>query len=293
VTSPVALAGGMRAARPSKLLIGVMLLFSFYALIPVLYLVIASTKTENELFTTFGFALPDRIVLLENLKLLFSYSNGIYLTWFLNTLWYSTLSATGATILSAAAGYGLAHFHFRGREAIFKLILTGVIVPQTAIVIPIFLIMSKLGIVDTPAAVILPSLVFPLGVYLIRVFSEQSIPPELLEASRIDGSGELRTFVRIALPLMTGGLATVFLLSFAETWNNLFLPLVVLTSESRLTLTVGLVDWYGVAMGSTANGAPLFSLVITGALVSVLPVLGSFVVLYRFWQSGVTVGAVK
>jgi multiple sugar transport system permease protein len=270
-----------------------MLLTAVYALLPIFYLLVSATKTEAELFTSFGLWFADGSHFFSNLRLLFTNDHSIFLVWFGNTIWYSSLSAAGATLLAAAAGYAFALLPFRGKEFVFKLVLVGVIVPQTAIVIPIFLIMAKLRIVDTPAAVILPSLVFPLGVYLMRIYATQSIPREMLEAARLDGAGELRIFAQIASRPMAAGIATVFLLSFVESWNNFFLPLVVLTQQSNFTLTVGLANWYFAAMGATASGVPLVSLVIVGALVSVLPILLSFIFLHRFWQSGATSGAIK
>jgi multiple sugar transport system permease protein len=105
-------------------------------------------------------------------------------------------------------------------------------VPQTALVIPIYLLLSKIGLIDTPLAVILPSLVSPFGVYLMRVYAEQSVPDDLLNAARLDGAGELRIFWSVALHVLMPGFVTVLLLSFVATWNNYFLPLVVLSTPS-------------------------------------------------------------
>ena len=162
----------------------------------------------------------------------------------------------------------------------------------TALVIPIFLLMTRAGIVDTPAAVILPSMIFPLGVYLMRIYVEDGVPRELLEAARVDGAGELRIFLSIACRLMTPGFVTVLLLSFVSAWNNYFLPQVVLTSPEKLSLTVGLSSLYLLA-NNTATGEPLFSVVIVGAFLSVLPIVLAFLLLQRYWQAGVTAGAVK
>jgi multiple sugar transport system permease protein len=147
-------------------------------------------------------------------------------------------------------------------------------------------------LIDTPLAVILPSLVFPLGVYLARVYAEQAVPDELLDAARIDGSGEARIFARVALPIMQPAFVTILLLSFVVTWNNYFLPLVVLSSPKWFPVTVGLAVWFQQASAGS-GGQALFTLVITGALVSVLPVVLLFVSLQRYWRGDLSVGAVK
>jgi multiple sugar transport system permease protein len=165
-------------------------------------------------------------------------------------------------------------------------------VPRTALVIPVFLLLSNIGLVDTPLAVILPSLVFPLGVYLMRVYVEQSVPDDLLDAARIDGAGEIRIFASVVFRIIAPAFVTVLLLSFVQTWNNYFLPLVVLSTPRLFPLTVGLASWYQQA--SAGSGAQaLFSLVMTGALVSIIPVTIAFLFLQRFWQDGLTTGGVK
>jgi multiple sugar transport system permease protein len=262
-----------------------------YAIAPICYLFIAATKTENDLFTTFGFWFA-KMNLVENIGMVFRYHDGIFLRWLFNSFWYSAASALSATALSAMAGYALAMFRFPLKETMFRAVLCAVAVPQTALVIPIFLLMTRAGIVDTPAAVILPSMIFPLGVYLMRIYVEDGVPRELLEAARVDGAGELRIFLSIACRLMTPGFVTVLLLSFVSAWNNYFLPQVVLTSPEKLSLTVGLSSLYLLA-NNTATGEPLFSVVIVGAFLSVLPIVLAFLLLQRYWQAGVTAGAVK
>jgi multiple sugar transport system permease protein len=152
--------------------------------------------------------------------------------------------------------------------------------------------LSKIGLIDTPLAVVLPSLVSPFGVYLMRVYAEQSVPDDLLNAARVDGAGELRIFWSVALRVLMPGFVTVLLLSFVATWNNYFLPLVVLSTPELYPLSVGLVSWNELA---TAGGGaqPLYPLVITGALVSVIPIMIVFLFLQRFWQGGLTFGSLK
>lgn len=270
----------------------VLVLFLVYTLFPIYYLVIASTKSNADLFSSFGLWFASENNLLENLRELISYEGGLYGRWLWNSTYYATVAALTATLVATAAGYALAKFDFPGRRAIFAIILGAIMVPNTALVIPIFLMLSGIGLVDTPWAVILPSMVFPLGVYLMRVYAEQAIPDELLDAARVDGAGEFRIFASIAMRLLAPGFVTVLLLSFTAVWNNYFLPLVVLTSSDQFPLTVGLANWYQLAsVGS--GGQALFSLVITGTLVGVIPVALTFLLLQRYWQGGLSSGSLK
>jgi multiple sugar transport system permease protein len=198
----------------------------------------------------------------------------------------------GAAFLATLAGYALAKFEFPGRRVVFAIILGSIMVPQTALVIPIYLLLSKGHLINTPLAVILPSLVSPFGVYLMRVYAENSVPDELLNAARVDGAGELRIFRKVALRILAPGFATVLLFTFVATWNNYFLPLVVLSDPKFYPLTVGLASWN--AQASANGGAQvLYTLVITGALVAIIPIIAAFLFLQRYWRSGLTFGSAR
>jgi multiple sugar transport system permease protein len=201
-------------------------------------------------------------------------------------------SAVGASFVATIAGYSFAKFRFRGRTLLFAVILGSIMVPPTALVIPTYLLLSKVELVNTPLAVILPSLISPFGVYLMRVYAEQSVPDALLDAARVDGAGEFRIFWSVALRVLAPGFVTVLLLSFVTTWNNYFLPLVVLNDPSLYPLTVGLVSWNDLASGG-GGAQNLYPLVITGALVSIVPIIAAFLFLQRFWQGGLTFGSLK
>jgi multiple sugar transport system permease protein len=267
-------------------------IFLIYAFLPLFYLIVSATKDNSGLFGTFGLWFSSSFHLFSNLKQLFTFDGGIYLAWLWNTAYYSITSAFGATFLATIAGYTFAKFHFPGRISLFALILGSIMIPQTALVIPTYLLLSSVGLVNTPLAVILPSLVFPFGVYLMRVYAEQSIPDDLLDAARVDGAGEVRIFFRIALRILAPGFVTVLLFSFVVTWNNYFLPLVVLNDPALYPLTVGLASWNDQA--SAGGGAQaVFPLVITGALVGILPIIVVFLFLQRFWQGGLTFGSLR
>jgi multiple sugar transport system permease protein len=280
--------------RRSRVMLTLLLsLFLAYSLAPLLYLVLSSTKTNGDLFTTFGFGFGTEFNLWQNLSDLFSRDNGIFLRWMINSLLYATVSGVGAALLSTAAGYAFAKFKFRGRSLTFGLVLGAVFVPQTALVVPIFLLLAITGLSNNPLGVILPLMISPIGVYLMRVYIEQGVDDELLDAARIDGAGEFVIFRTIVLRLVAPGMVTVALLSFVGAWNNYFLPLIVLRSQEYQPITVGLATWYQLAQQGGGGGQVLFSIVITGALVSIIPVIVVFLLLQRFWQGGLTAGAIK
>jgi len=274
--------------------INTILLFIFliYSFLPLFYLIVSSTKSNAELFSSFGLWFTSAFHLFSNLREVFTHDDGIYLNWLWNTAYYSVVSAVGATFVATIAGYAFAKFRFRGRTPLFALILGSIMIPQTALAIPLYLLLSKVALVNTPLAFILPSLVFPFGVYLMRVYAEQSIPDELLDAARVDGAGEFRIFFRVALRILAPGFVTVLLFSFVFTWNNYFLPLIVLNDPTLYTITVGLAAWNSQA--SAGGGAQaLFPLIITGSLVGIVPIIVAFLFLQRFWQGGLTFGSLK
>jgi multiple sugar transport system permease protein len=264
-------------------------LFVLYFLVPFFWLVVSSTKTAGDLFGTFGLWFAPTFNLGGNLSQLFSYNNSIYVRWLLNTLLYAGVGALLGTFLSAMAGYALAKYVFKGRHLIFSLVLGAILVPGTALALPLYLLMSKVNLTNTYWAVLLPSIVSPFGVYLSRIYAASSVPDELLEAARIDGASEFRTFT-IALYLMIPALVTILLFQFVAIWNNYFLPLVMLSDQKLFPITVGLQTW-----NVTTGGANkfLYTLIIAGALVSSIPLLAGCVLLQRFWRGGLGAGSVK
>jgi multiple sugar transport system permease protein len=268
-----------------------MLAFLVYFLMPLFWLLVASTKSLDDLFGSFGLWFSG-FNLFDNISETFSKDNGVYWDWLRNTLVYSLVSAVGAALLAAAAGYGFAKFDFRAKNLMFWFVLGSVMVPTTALAIPTYLMFSKLGFTNNPLSVILPSLVSPFGIYLMRIYAEAAVPSDLIEAARIDGAGELRIFRQIAFRLLAPGFVTVLLFTFVATWNNYFLPLVMLSEPRWYPLTVGLQQWNTQATaGGGATAA--FNVVITGSLLSIVPLILAFTFLQRFWQSGLGSGGVK
>jgi multiple sugar transport system permease protein len=299
VSTPVPLSGGSRTegalSRPrgpgAKLSYVVLTLMFAYFLLPFWWILIASTKSNDALFSSPALWFGDN-GLIDNLRQLFAFGDGIYLRWMLNSAFYAAVGGVGATAVSALAGYAFAKLRFPGRNLLFNVLLGLIMVPATALVLPTYLLLSRAGLVDSVWAVILPTLLNPFGVYLFRVYATDMVPDEMLEAARIDGAGEFRVFRSVALPVMRPALVTVLLFSIVATWNNFFLPLVMLSNERLYPLTVGLRNWYETAT-INSGASVLFNLVIVGSLLAIIPLIVAFLLLQRYWQGGLTVGSIK
>src|SRR5699024_4291346 len=262
-----------------------------YSLLPLAWLVINATKTQQGLRNSFGLWFASDFVLWDNITRALAYEDGAFVRWFLNTLLYVVAGAGGATLIATLGGYGLAKFTFPGKSAIFAVIIGAVAVPGTALAVPTFLLFSTVELTNTPLSVIIPALVAPFGLYLMWVYSSDAVPAELLDSARIDGAGELRTFRSVSLPLLGPGIVTVLLFTTVANWNNYFLPLTMLRAPAWCPLTVGRNSWNSQA--SIAGGEAIFDLVITGSLLMILPIIVSFLFLQRYWQSGLAAGSVK
>ncbi|MDX2549119.1 carbohydrate ABC transporter permease [Streptomyces sp. WI04-05B] len=262
-----------------------------YTVVPLIWLVISATKTQDGLAGSSGMWFSSDFALWQNVHDTFTYHDGIFVRWLLNTLLYVVLGAGGATLLAILGGYALAKFTFPGKRAVFAVVIGAVAVPGTALAVPTFLMFSKMGLTDTPWAVIIPSLVSPFGLYLMWVFATEAIPTELMEAARIDGAGEIRTFFQVAMPLLAPGTVTVLLFTTVATWNNYFLPLIMLKDPNWYPLTLGLDAWNNQAQ--TIGGDVVTNLVITGSLLTIIPLIAAFLLLQKYWQSGLSAGSVK
>ena len=277
--------------RRSPVLTLAMSLFLLYSLVPLAWLLISATKEQPALFGSFGLWFSGPFSLFDNIGQVLTYDDGIFVRWLGNTVLYVVLGAGGATVLSTLAGYGLAKYDFPGKRAVFAVVLGTIAIPGAALAVPTFLMFSQLGLTNTIWAIIIPSLISPFGLYLMWIYAQDSVPTEVIEAARVDGAGELRTFVTIALPMLAPGIVTVLLFAVVATWNNYFLPLIMLSDPDLFPLTIGLQQWNLQATG--VGSAPIFHLVITGALLTVVPIVAAFLMLQRFWRSGLTAGSVK
>lgn len=266
-----------------------------YFLLPFFWLIVSSTKTNAALSSTWGLWFADHNAFWENVVSVFTTNNGVFLLWLRNTALYSIAAALGAAFISTLAGYAFGKFRFPGRGFLLGIILVSVAVPVTILIVPLFLMLARMGLVNTAWAMILPSVVSPFGVYLMWIYAEETLPLELLEAARIDGASETRIFTKIAFPLLAPGFVTVLLFSFVGTWNNYFLPLMVYSDPQYFPLTVGLAQWNLQSTAGIGAGElyATHAMILTGALIAILPLTLAFLFLQRFWQSGLTLGSVK
>ena len=279
--------GGSRGMR--VLVTGILVVVAVYFLVPVYWVVIAATKSTEDLFGSNGFLLGSEFSLWSNLHEVLTYDGGIFVRWFGNSVLYAGVGALIATYLAAAGGYALAKYRFRGRNLVFGAILGGVLVPGTATALPLFLLFSQLGLANTYWSVLLPSLVSPFGLFLCRIYADATIDDSLIEAARIDGASELRIFHTVGLKILTPALVTVFLFQLVGIWNNYFLPLVMLSDSTLYPITLGLNNWR-----SQVDRLPEFyELTTGGAQLSIIPLAIAMIVLQRFWRGGLTEGSLK
>jgi multiple sugar transport system permease protein len=265
----------------------VLLVGAAYCLLPVAWVVTAATKSSSDLFSTSTFVPGGALV--DNIARLSAYRDGLFWQWAANTALYAGVGGALSAALSGLTGYTLAKYVFPGRAFIFTVLLAGILVPGVVLAVPQYLLLAKIGLADTYASVLLPSIVSPFGIYLARVYSAAAVPDSVIEVARTDGAGEFRIFLTVALPMMVPGLVTVFLFQFVAIWNNFLLPYIMLGDDRKFPLTVGLVT-----MLKQGNAQPaLYNLVITGALLSVLPLVALFLTLQRYWRIDLMTGAVK
>ncbi|MET8219193.1 carbohydrate ABC transporter permease [Streptomyces hirsutus] len=281
---------GRGPARPRRIALVptlTLLLGALYCLLPVAWVVIASTKSGSELFSTFTFWPGTGFT--ENLSDLNAYRDGVYWKWMGNSALYAGLGALLSTCVSAVSGYALAVYRFRGRETLFNVLLTGVLMPPVILAVPQYLLLAQADLTDSYLSVLLPQILSPYGVYLARIYAAASVPSDVVEAGRMDGAGEWRIFTRVALPMMMPGLVTVFLFQFVAIWNNFLLPYIMLSDDEKFPITLGLHT----LLEQGANTPALYTLVVTGAFLAVFPLVALFLVVQRFWSLDLLSGAVK
>ncbi|MBD9729500.1 carbohydrate ABC transporter permease [Streptomyces caniscabiei] len=287
--STVASGGGVRPSRRAVVLTtGLLVVFVLYSLAPTWFLIVSATKDQTDLYSTFGLWFSTNH-LGDNLHAIATYHDGVFLRWLGNSVLYSTLGAAGSTLVSLAAGYGLSKFAFPGRGALFAVIVGASLLPSTLLAFPLYLVFSEIGLTNTIWSVLIPYFINPFGVYLGKVYADSSVPTELMEAARIDGASDLRIFASIALPLMRTGGITIFMLEFINIWNNFFLPLFMLNGERTFPVTLGLYSW----LQQAQTARDMNTLVLTGSLLSIVPLAIFMFTLQKYWRSGILMGSLK
>jgi multiple sugar transport system permease protein len=265
--------------------------------VPILWLLLAPTKANNAL----TFRPPLSFGSIEQIRIaaanLFGYENGIIWRWAWNSLWYTTLSMVVAVVVAIPAGYALAKFRFPGSRVVLFVTLLTMIVPGAALILPLYLEMSTLNLINSPWAVILPHCFFPFGVYLIYLFARTSMPDSIIEAARIDGCTEWGILLRMFVPLALPAIAMVAFFNFVGSWNSFFLPFIMLNSQDLATLQLGvqiLVSTTGAIGGGNQSIIPVQAPELAlAAIVSVLPILAVFLFAQRYLIAGNMAGSEK
>ncbi|MEV5966299.1 carbohydrate ABC transporter permease [Kribbella sp. NPDC051952] len=290
LTRPEAVRADARPPRRTRYVsTAILLIGALYCLLPVVWVVIAATKGPGDLFTTFSFWPSFNGGFGYNITHLLEFRDGIFWKWAGNSLLYAGAGSLLSVAISVTAGYALAKYRFRGRETLFRCILAGVLVPQITLAVPQYLLMSKLGLVNSYWSVLLPSIISPYCIYLSRIYAAAVVSDDMLEAGRIDGAGEYRLAWSIGIPPMIPGMVTIFLLQFVAIWNNFLLPYIMISDDRHFPMTVGLFSM----LNQGASQPALYSLVIMGAFLSVLPLIALFLFLQRYWRIDLVSGAVK
>ena len=275
----------------------VIAIFVLFFAIPIIWLLFATTKSAHGLIVDNPFVPGSFGELAANWNQLFGFQSGAIGSWVGNSAMYAGGALLIALVASIPAGYAMALTEFRFRRTLLVLTLIVMLIPNTALVLPIFLELNVVGLIGNPLSVILPMSFFPFGVYLSYIYFSTSVPRDLLAAARIDGCSEIQVFTRIALPLAAPIVALVAFFSFVQNWNNFFLPFVMLPSSDGYPVQVGLTSLLSATPAFNPSSAGTDSVQLPtlalATIVSVLPVLIVFVFSQRFLVAGMTAGGTK
>ncbi|MEZ4864817.1 MAG: carbohydrate ABC transporter permease [Caldilineaceae bacterium] len=255
-----------------------------FTCLPLFYMVSSSFKTEAEIFAVPIHWFPHDFQGFAN------YAKALQVApfghFFLNSVIVSVTRVVGVLFFSALAGYGLAKFAFPGNRFCFLLILSTMMVPFQILLLPLYILVYKLGWVNTYLGLIIPGMVSAFGVFLMRQFC-LTIPDELMDAARIDGAGEFRIFLAVVFPLLAPPLATLAILTFMWSWNSLFWPMIVATRTNVMTLTVGMTFF------QQPLREPYWTYIMAISTLATLPVIVLFLSLQRYFVQGVVLSGVK
>jgi multiple sugar transport system permease protein len=268
---------GSQVALYTLLVIGALI-----ALIPMLWMLSASFMPTGEASTYPPHFLPSRVTFAHYTDLFTRLNLGRYL--FNSTLIAVTVTAV-SLVVNSMAGYAFAKLRFRGRDRTFRLLSLGLVLPVQVAMLPLFLLMKNLHLINTYWGVIIPGMASIFGIFLIRQYA-MSIPDDMLDAARIDGASELRIYWEVVVPGILPILATLAIWTFLSTWNDFMWPLIVLSDEAHYTLPVALANLSGEHVQDT-------ELMMAGSVLTVLPVLAVFLFLQRYYIQGVMAGSVK
>ena len=276
----------------------VLAVFGILSVVPMIWLILAPSKTAQQLNDDPPFAFGSFAQYGVTWDNLLSQNNGIILNWMTNSVVYTASIVVISCITAVLAGYALAATALPFKRILLIITLIAMIIPPVALVVPLFVEISALGLYDSPISVILTSAFYPFGVFLAYIYFSTSIPTELYEAAKVDGAGEFTTFFRIALPLSRGLFGMLAFFSFSAAWVNYFLPYVLLQSQENFNLSVGLGFLFTSSPAlNPLNGAQQSLIgrpeIALASLILAIPVLIVFIASSRLLVRGVLAGAVK
>ncbi len=290
-----------RGATPRQwisrvLVVALIVGFVVFFILPIVWLLLAPTKSNNQLLLNSPFSFGSFEQLVANWNELFAFGSGVFAIWLGNSVFYSFTALALTLLISIPAGYALALIQFKGRRLLLVTTLIVMLIPNTALVLPVFLELSAVHLIGNPLAVILPFSFFPFGVYLTYIYFSTAVSRDLLNAARIDGAGELRVFASVAMPLATPVIALVGFFSFVGNWNNFFLPFLVVGGQ-KIPVQVGLANLLSnvPAFNPTTSSSIVIQLptLALATLLSVAPILIIFLFAQRFLVEGMTAGGTK
>ena len=296
---------GVHHTTPYKVIsIILLVVLAFLFLFPLYWIITGSFKTMKEVNSTTPIWWPSEWVLTNYEKLFSRQTAPLFeiplpftqatvtgptvpaaIRWLVNTVWMAVASMILTCITATMAGYALAKKRFVGRGLVFTVIVCAMALPKQVILIPLIREMSALNLYNKLWAVIFPIVGWPFGVFLMKQFSE-GIPGEMLEAARIDGASEAKTFLNIVVPLVKPGIGALAIFTFINSWNDYFMQLIMLSSTSNLTISLGIAKLQ-------AEMSTDYGLIMAGAALAAVPILTVFIIFQKYFTQGITMGAVK
>lgn len=274
----------------------ILVVFALFFVVPLVWLILAPAKTDRQLLLDMPFAIGDFSTLWDNWLTLANFQKGLIWTWLGNSAFYSIAALALTLVISIPAGYAMAMVSFPGRKALLAVTLIVMLVPNTALVLPIFLELSAVKLIGNPLSAILPFSFFPFGVYLTYIYFSTAVSKDLLDAARMDGATEFQVFTKIAMPLATPVIALVGFFNFTGSWNNYFLPYVTLPGK-KAPIQVGLAELLSnVPAFNPTNAASTtisLSALALATLIAIAPVLIVFLFAQRYLVTGMTAGGTK
>ena len=276
----------------------VLILLAILFIFPLYWIITGALKTPAQINSATPAWWPTELTL-RNFQVLFSKRSAplfqigsmvgptvpAAIRWLVNTVFMAVVAMVLTCFTAAMAGYALAKNRFAGRALLFSLIVAAMALPKQVILIPLIREMSTLGLYDNIWAVILPTVGWPFGVFLMKQFAE-GIPGEMLEAARIDGASEARTFFNIVYPMIKPGVGALAIFTFINSWNDYFMQLIMLTSSTNLTISLGIATMQ-------AEYSTDYGLIMAGATLAAVPIIVVFLIFQKYFTKGITMGAVK